>query len=124
MQLTEIKEETYHLKLDLRYASKKNFTKQKIYKRSIAFLEKEMQSTTLVDMRSILFSLIEQQTEIIMLASVRSDYLFKVIDPAIVHENKSSPNRALICILGTIFGGFLSVIFILCISTPKLLAAI
>ncbi len=82
-------------------------------KRSIAFLEKEMQSTTLVDMRSILFSLIEQQTEIIMLASVRSDYLFKVIDPAIVHENKSSPNRALICILGTIFGGFLSVIFIL-----------
>jgi D-alanyl-D-alanine dipeptidase len=41
MQLTEIKEETYHLKLDLRYASKKNFTKQKIYKRSIAFLHKE-----------------------------------------------------------------------------------
>ncbi len=82
-------------------------------KRAIDFLEKQMQSTTLVDMRSILFSLIEQQTEIIMLASVRPDYLFKVIDPAIVHENKFSPNRAFICILGTIFGGFLSVIFVI-----------
>ncbi len=81
-------------------------------KSSIAFLEKQMESTSLVDMRSILFSLIEQQTEIIMLASVRSDYLFKVIDPAIVQENKYSPNRALICILGTIFGGFLSVCFV------------
>ena len=82
-------------------------------KRSIAFLEKQMQSTALVDMRSILFGLIEQQTEIIMLASVRSDYLFKVLDPAIVNEDKSSPNRAIICILGTIFGGFLSVIMVL-----------
>lgn len=82
-------------------------------KRSIAFLEKQMESTSLIDMRSVLFSLIEQQTEIIMLASVRSDYLFKVIDPAIVQENKSSPNRALICIVGTIFGGFLSIIMIL-----------
>ena len=82
-------------------------------KKSIAFLEKQMQSTALVDMRSILFSLIEKQTEIIMLASVRSDYLFKVLDPAIVNEDKSSPNRALICILGTIFGGFLSVVFVL-----------
>jgi LPS O-antigen subunit length determinant protein (WzzB/FepE family) len=81
-------------------------------KRSIAFLEKQMQSTTLVDMRSVLFSLIEQQTEIIMLASVRSDYLFKVLDPAIVNEDKSSPNRFLICILGTLFGGFLSVLFV------------
>ena len=31
MKLTEIKEEKYHLKLDLRYATKNNFTKRNYY---------------------------------------------------------------------------------------------
>ncbi|MBC36913.1 MAG: D-alanyl-D-alanine dipeptidase [Rickettsiales bacterium] len=41
MKLAEIKEEKYHLKLDLRYATKNNFTKKKIYQKPVAFLQKE-----------------------------------------------------------------------------------
>ena len=82
-------------------------------KRAVVFLEKKLKSTVSVDMRAIFFRLIQKQTETIMLANVKEDYLFRIVDPAIIPENKSSPNRAVICILGTLFGGFISVLFVL-----------
>ena len=48
-----------------------------------------------------------------MLANVRDEYVFKTIDPAIVPENKSEPKRALICVLGTLLGGLLALIYVL-----------
>ena len=88
---------------------------------AITLLEAQLQSTGLVEMRSVFFRIIEEQVEKIMIANVRPDYLFKVIDPAIIPETKSSPNRALICILGTLFGGFLSVflVFLMHFLQPK-----
>ena len=81
-------------------------------KRAVTFLEDKSKSTLSEDMRAMFFRLIQQQTETIMLANVRPDYLFRTVDPAIIQENKFSPNRALICILGTLFGGFLSVFLV------------
>ena len=81
-------------------------------KRAVTFLEAKLKSTASVDMRAMFFRLIQQQTETIMLANVMADYLFRIIDPAIIPEIKSSPHRAVICILGTLFGGFLSVILV------------
>ena len=52
-------------------------------------------------------------TEIMMLANVPKEYVFKTIDPAIVPENKSEPRRALIFVLGTLFGGLTAVIYVL-----------
>jgi len=49
-----------------------------------------------------------------MFTSVRSEFAFKTIDPALVMETKARPNRALICILGAFIGamfGFFIVIF-------------
>ena len=48
-----------------------------------------------------------------MLADVREEYALEVIDPAVVPETKSAPDRALICILGALLGGILSVLFVL-----------
>ena len=81
-------------------------------KRAIVFLNKQWQAEMLLEMRAMFFRLIQKQTEIIMLSNVRTDYLFRIIDPAIIPEIKSSPNRALTCILGTLFGGFLSVLMV------------
>ena len=39
--------------------------------------------------------------------------MFKTVDPAIVPELKSKPNRALTCILGTLLGGMLGVVLVL-----------
>jgi LPS O-antigen subunit length determinant protein (WzzB/FepE family) len=44
---------------------------------------------------------------------VRDEYVFKTIDPAIVPEQKFKPKRALICVLGVLLGGMLSVMIVL-----------
>ncbi len=81
--------------------------------RSIAYLNEQIAQTNLADARSMLFSLIEEQTKTLMLANVRSEYVFKTVDPAVVAERKAKPARALICILGVMLGGMLSVLFVL-----------
>jgi len=48
-----------------------------------------------------------------MFANVRDEYVFKTIDPALVPEEKSGPKRALICVLGVLFGAMLSTLFML-----------
>ena len=48
-----------------------------------------------------------------MLANVRDEYVLKVIDPAIVAEEKSGPKRAIICVLFVLLGAFLGVITVL-----------
>jgi LPS O-antigen subunit length determinant protein (WzzB/FepE family) len=80
---------------------------------AIAYLRQQVESSPLADLRKLFYELIQKQTEVMMLANVRYEYVFKTIDPAIVPEKKSEPKRALICVLSTLLGGFLSVIFVL-----------
>jgi uncharacterized protein involved in exopolysaccharide biosynthesis len=80
---------------------------------SIAFLEQQRAQTSLVSLDEVFAQLIEEQTKTIMLANVSKDYVFNVIDPAVVPELKSKSKRALICILGTLVGGMLGVLLVL-----------
>jgi uncharacterized protein involved in exopolysaccharide biosynthesis len=70
--------------------------------KSIAYLNKEIEKTNLVNLRETLYHLIEEQTQIAMLTNVREDYVFKVIDPAVVPEEKSAPNRVLLVMVAFI----------------------
>ncbi|ETJ48440.1 Wzz/FepE/Etk N-terminal domain-containing protein [Pseudoalteromonas agarivorans] len=79
--------------------------------KSQKFLTEQLNSTKVADMRSVLYNLYEEQAKTIMFANVRDEYIFKTIDPAFAPEEKESPRRALICILGAI-GGFLISIFL------------
>ncbi len=81
--------------------------------RSREFLNRQIAQTNVADIRSVLFQLIEEQTKTIMFAEVRDEYVFKTIDPALVAEEKAKPKRALICVLGTMLGGMLGVMFVL-----------
>lgn len=81
--------------------------------KSIAYLNEQINQTNIADARSMLFSLVEEQTKTLMLANARSEYVFKTLDPAVVPERKAKPARALICILGVMLGGMLSVLFVL-----------
>jgi uncharacterized protein involved in exopolysaccharide biosynthesis len=81
--------------------------------RSTEFLYKQIAITTIVDISSMLYKLVEEQAKTIMFAEVRDEYVFKTIDPAIVPEEKVKPSRALICLLGTMLGGILGVMFVL-----------
>lgn len=80
--------------------------------KSIEYLNKKIQQTTLADVRTMLFSLIEEQTKTLMLANVRNEYVFKTLDTAVVSEKKSKPARALICILALTLGFMLGCIFV------------
>ena len=68
-------------------------------KRSIDYLNAELARTNLSEARTMLFSLIEEQTKTLMLANIRSEYVFNIVDPAVVPEKKSKPARAMICII-------------------------
>ncbi|WP_445427660.1 Wzz/FepE/Etk N-terminal domain-containing protein [Alishewanella sp. HL-SH05] len=81
--------------------------------RSISYLNEQIAQTNLADARTMLFSLVEEQTKTLMLANVRSEYVFKTVDRAVVAEKEAKPARALICILAVMLGGMLSVLVVL-----------
>jgi uncharacterized protein involved in exopolysaccharide biosynthesis len=80
-------------------------------KRSISFLEAEINKTNLSSSIEMLFRLIEQQTQTIMVANTREDYAFKVIDPAVAPLHPAGPNRKNIVVISSIIG-FLASLFI------------
>lgn len=84
--------------------------------RSINYLSKQINETTLSEVRATLFSLIEEQTKTLMLTSVRDEYAFQTIDPAIVPELKFAPKRALIVAVATVLAAMLAVFGVLLIS--------
>jgi uncharacterized protein involved in exopolysaccharide biosynthesis len=81
--------------------------------RNIAYLEAQIAATPIADMREVFYIIIEEQIKNKMLAQASPEYVFETVSPAMVAEEKSTPKRALICILGTMFGGMLSVLWVL-----------
>jgi uncharacterized protein involved in exopolysaccharide biosynthesis len=81
--------------------------------RSIVFLNQQIEKTKLSDVRAMLFSLIEEQTKTLMLANVRDEYVFKIVDPSVVAERKVKPARSVICIIGLILGVIISMLVVI-----------
>lgn len=84
--------------------------------KSIAYLKQQAESTSVVEMRQAIYRLIEAQTKNIMLANVRDEFVFNVIDPAVVPEEKVKPKRKLIVVLGAMVGLMLGVFLAFFIS--------
>ena len=80
---------------------------------NLAYLNTQLQKTAVADMQSAFYKLVEEQTKSLMLAEVQNEFIFKVVDPAVVPELKDGPKRALICMLGTLLGGMLGVAIVL-----------
>lgn len=76
--------------------------------KSTDFLTEQLSKTKVVDIKAVLYKLVEEQARTIMLANVRDEYVFKTIDPAIAPEEKFKPSRALICLIGLLVGFSLS----------------
>ena len=81
--------------------------------RSIAYLTSQIEQTSIADVRSMLYALIEEQTKTEMLANVRDEYVLKTVDPAVVAEKKAKPNRLLIIIVAILLSGMLTILFVL-----------
>ncbi|TOF71424.1 LPS O-antigen length regulator, partial [Vibrio parahaemolyticus] len=81
--------------------------------RNLDYLNTQLEKTAVADMQSTFYKIIEEQTKSLMLAEVQEEFVFKTVDPAVVPEIKSSPKRAMICILGTLLGGMLGIVIAL-----------
>ena len=80
---------------------------------NINYLQAQIKQTSIVEMREVFYNIIEEQMKNKMLAEASPDYVFVSVSPSMVPEENSQPQRALICILGTLLGGMFSVLLVL-----------
>ena len=79
--------------------------------KNIAYLQEQVDVTADIDRRRLLFNLIESETRRIMFAKSRDEFVFRIIDPAVVPQEKVRPRRVMIVIVGFL-SGFILALFI------------
>jgi len=77
--------------------------------RNIVYLNQELAKTDSVDLRRVMYSLIESETKNLMIANGRVEYAFTVVDPAVPPELKLGPHRLLNTLVGIMLGFALGV---------------
>tara|TARA_B100000212_G_scaffold45845_1_gene29587 strand:+ start:3254 stop:4117 length:864 start_codon:yes stop_codon:yes gene_type:complete len=81
------------------------------------YLERQTSQTNIQGMQIMIGALMQSEYEKAMIANVKEDFGFTIIDPAKVPEVKFSPNRTLITILSFISGIFLGILLVIVINT-------
>lgn len=76
-------------------------------KKSIEFLNKEMQNVQFSELKDQINDLIVQQLNIMTLANTKPDFLFEIASEPVASEVKIEPNRMIIMVLMTLLGAFL-----------------
>jgi hypothetical protein len=71
---------------------------------NIAYLNEQLAKTTDVDLRKVMYNLIESETKTLMLANGRTEYAFQVVDPAVAPELKAGPHRLTLTLIGFTLG--------------------
>ncbi|MDH3380085.1 MAG: Wzz/FepE/Etk N-terminal domain-containing protein [Gammaproteobacteria bacterium] len=80
--------------------------------KSIEYLEKQLITTSSMEVQQSIYRLIETQTKKKMVASTRVEYAFTVIDPAVPPERKVRPKRLVMIAIGVIGGILISAVVI------------
>ena len=78
--------------------------------RNIEYLNEQLERTSIVELDNAIYNLIENEMKILMLADVRTEYAFTVVDPAVSPEIRRSPRRKLIVLSGGVLGLFVGTI--------------
>jgi len=80
---------------------------------SIDYLNKQLVNINEVEVRRVMYSLIESETKTLMLANARAEYALTVVDPAVSPELRFTPKRTLMVIIGTFLGGVLGLLIVI-----------
>jgi LPS O-antigen subunit length determinant protein (WzzB/FepE family) len=80
---------------------------------AIDYLNEQASIISSTNLQNSINNLYESQLRKKMLANIREEYIINVIDAPFVPEKKTGPTRSTICILITLIGGILSVLYIL-----------
>ena len=81
--------------------------------KNIGYLDEQIATTSVAEMREIFFTLIEEQVKSKMLVEASPDYAFITVGEVMLPEEKSQPKRALIVVLGSLLGAMLSICLVL-----------
>lgn len=81
-------------------------------RRSIEYLQAQIDKSNVAELRNLFYQLIQEQTQKAMLAEAREEFVYKIIDDAIVPEIKSKPKRAVLVVILTMVGGVLSILLV------------
>lgn len=81
-------------------------------KKSLAYLEAEVERTSVVALREVLYGLIAKEQQKAMVANTQDEYAFYVLDSAVAPENEVAPKRAMITLLSILGGGALGCLFV------------
>lgn len=79
----------------------------------LSFLDEQLKTENLLELRQTLSRMIEEQMQTIMLAQADTEYAFRTIDPPRAPIERSSPRRKLVVALAVVLGGFLGLILAL-----------
>jgi uncharacterized protein involved in exopolysaccharide biosynthesis len=80
--------------------------------KAASYLNQQISMTGLSEIKQVLAELLQEETKKLTLIEANQYYVFDYIDPPAVMEKKSEPKRALICILGALLGGMLSILLV------------
>ncbi len=79
---------------------------------SINYLNEQLLDTPFAELRTMLYGLMQQNTQSMMLAKIRPEYALTTIDAPLVPEMKSYPVRSVICIIITLFGLMIAILVV------------
>ena len=96
-------------------AINKHMQKRQIDKliRNIDYLEVQIEQTSVVQIQEAFYRIIAEQLKNKMLAEASPEYIFTTVSPSMVPIERFDPNRAMICVRGTLMGGILSIFIVL-----------
>jgi capsule polysaccharide export protein KpsE/RkpR len=86
---------------------------------NIQYLEIQLQKTGIASMQEIFYQLIEEQIKTKMLAEASPEYAFTSLSLVMVPEQKSTPHRGLIVVLGVMMSLFFSIMGYILIHFSK-----
>jgi uncharacterized protein involved in exopolysaccharide biosynthesis len=87
--------------------------------RSVGYLQEQLDATVVSERRQMLVRLMESETQKIVLAKTSEDFAVRVLDPAVVPQEKVSPKRLLILVSSFLGGIFIGMIVALLRSWLK-----
>ena len=77
-------------------------------KRNILFLNEELASINNIELTENIYTLIQDETNKMMIASTREEYAFNIIDPAIPPDLRYSPKRRILVMSAGLISVFVS----------------
>lgn len=87
--------------------------------KSLKYLSEQLNRNIPQELKLTLYNLIEEKQRTLMLANVKDDYAFQIIDPAVIPEYRFKPNRFFIVLFSTLVSFMMICLFVIFRSINK-----